>query len=86
MVSGCFIFDLCNFQILLDFSVKFRIFDNFFVELQPTSLAREMFYYCFWQREVYLSIFREKCSFRPLWPITTSFPFLELFPFLKCQM
>lgn len=83
MVSGCFIFDLCNFQILLDFSVKFRIFDNFFVELQPTSLAREMFYYCFWQREVYLSIFREKCSFASFMANNHKFSIFGTFPLFE---
>lgn len=83
MVSGCFIFDLCNFQILLDFSVKFRIFDNFFVELPPTSLAREMFYYCFWQREVYLSIFREKCSFASFMASNHKFSIFGTFPLFE---
>ena len=79
MVSGCFIFDICNFQILLDFSVKFRILIILLLNYHQL-LWLETFFNCFWQRGVYLSIFREKCGFASFKANNHKFSFFGTFP------
>ena len=74
-----------QFPDLLGFLCQVQNFDNFVVELPPASLARDFFLTAFGNVGFISPSSVKSAVLRPLRPITTSFPFMELFPLLKCQ-